>query len=171
MTIEASETNRFGRSEMFPGVKLKNPTDKPVSFTGKNSLIREVGVPVKRDGEGRITHTATRKMELVIAPGETVAVSHEVANQLVQYWCTECEPNVRWVFGEPGRARCVDWSHRRKLISGLAMMLVPIDDGGHEVAVERDTHLVEPTLPAAISDPEDMHARAMARAARMGGSK
>ena len=154
-----------GKTLALPTVKLKNPTATAVKFVGKNALHREVTLLNPNRAKGAEPLVRSRSQELVIEAGETVEVSMEVANTLLQMRCVECEKP--WRFGEPGPVRCVDPTHQRQVFSGLAPMLVVVDEETDEVVpVEVAGNLRE--APSPVFDPADLHARTMAR---LGGRK
>lgn len=149
MSTQVKEKYLDGSTRLHDAVLLRNPRAEAVRLVGDDAPIRECGViPRKLNGQPQWSpldpgHTGSRRQDVVIGPGETVAVSYEVANDLIQMQCQKTGCKKRWVFNsEPGPARCIDPTHPRKVYGGLAPFLEIVDGPtGAVVAVPLDGNL------------------------------
>ena len=169
MSNELQERYLDGSTRLQRGVRLKNPTDRTVRFTGENAILRESQVLLGKRPDGTPRY-GNRTFEVVIEPGQTAVVPEEVANVLVDLKCVQC--GRPWRFAQPGQARkpatvCIDSSHPRSLRGGLAPQLVLVGDDDRVVPIEVAGNL-EPEPPPQY-DAGDLHKRVMARIA--GGAK
>ena len=170
MVTEIRENYPDGTIRMHRAVRFLNPTDRKIEYVGKNAIVRDTGIVLERWPNGGTRRAATSLLELRIGPGETVAVPEDVANILQNMRCVACEKP--WRFAQHGQARrpetiCIDSTHARTMVGGLAPQLQIVGDDDRVVPVEVAGNL-EPE-PSPVFDPADLHKRVMARIA--GGVK